>query len=79
MGPRKQKPDISCEISGFLNLVATPGFEPGTPSLWVMCSNQLSYVAFETARIIAICVGAVNNIFIYLFKYLAFGVGVLMA
>ena len=44
-----------------------------------MCSNQLSYVAFETARIIAICVGAVNNIFIYLFKYLAFGVGVLMA
>ena len=29
-------------------MVATPGFEPGTPSLWVMCSNQLSYVAFPS-------------------------------
>ena len=26
-------------------MVATTGFEPVTPSLWVMCSNQLSYVA----------------------------------
>ena len=33
-------------------MVATPGLEPGTPSLWVMCSNQLSYVAFETQMII---------------------------
>ena len=35
-----------------VEMVATPGFEPGTPSLWVMCSNQLSYVAFETQIII---------------------------
>ena len=26
-------------------MVATAGLEPATPSLWVMCSNQLSYVA----------------------------------
>ena len=32
-------------------MVATPGLEPGTPSLWVMCSNQLSYVAFETQKL----------------------------
>ena len=28
-----------------VEVVATPWFEQGTPSLWVMCSNQLSYVA----------------------------------
>ena len=28
-------------------LVARGGFEPPTPSLWVMCSNQLSYLAIN--------------------------------
>ena len=32
-------------------MVATPGLEPGTPSLWVMCSNQLSYVALPTCSV----------------------------
>ena len=31
-------------------MVARSGFEPPTPSLWVMCSNQLSYLARNIHR-----------------------------
>ena len=51
-------------------LVATARFELATPSLWVMCSNQLSYVAFHTslpsqevARIMRIWLATVNPFF----------------
>ena len=32
-------------MAGNVNLVATAGLEPATPALWMLCSNQLSYVA----------------------------------
>src|SRR5690606_31607028 len=34
-----------------LNLVvATPGLEPGTQAVWMLCSNQVSYVAIRGAH-----------------------------
>ena len=35
-------------------MVAMTGLEPVTPALWVLCSNQLSYIAENCARIIFI-------------------------
>ena len=43
--PNKLVFEFAEHIRHIQNLVATTGFEPVTPSLWVMCSNQLSYVA----------------------------------
>ena len=43
-------------------MVATTGFEPVTPSLWVMCSNQLSYVAIFFSRYLIGVAGRIMRI-----------------
>ena len=39
------KSSVSTNSTTSAILVAKAGLEPATPSLWVMCSNQLSYLA----------------------------------
>lgn len=47
----EKRPILSNEAS---LLVVKEGLEPSTPGLWILCSNQLSYITLKTERAILV-------------------------